>query len=239
MDKLYWLDPNGPVDTFPDPNLALTEPSGLLAVGGDLSPDRLLVAYRQGIFPWYSEGQPILWWSPDPRLVLFPGQLSVARSLRKQLRQKTYQVTLDQDFPGVIRACARPRRNAEDTWITPELQSAYTRLHRMGYAHSVEAWEHGKLVGGLYGLSIGRIFFGESMFSLRANASKVALTYLCYQLQRWNFPLIDCQVQSEHLQRLGAQTIPRNDFLRYLEQFSPAPPIQGQWHFDQDLEVSL
>ena len=239
MSKLHWLDPNGPVDIFPDPKLALTDPSGLLAVGGDLSPERLLAAYSQGVFPWYNEGQPILWWSPDPRLVLFPEQLSIVRSLRKLLRQRMYQITLDQDFVGVIQACARPRRNAEGTWITPEVQSAYTRLHRMGYAHSVEAWEHGKLIGGLYGVSIGRIFFGESMFSLRPNASKVALTYLCFQLQRWNFPLIDCQVQSEHLQRLGAQNIPRNEFLRYLEQFSHAPSIQRHWNFDQNLEVRL
>jgi leucyl/phenylalanyl-tRNA---protein transferase len=239
MDKLHWLDPNRPVNTFPHPNLALAEPSGLLAAGGDLSPERLLAAYRQGIFPWYSEDQPILWWSPDPRLVLFPEQLYISRSLRKRLRKRIYQVTLDQDFPGILQACAGPRRNNEGTWITPEIQSAYIRLHRMGYAHSVETWEHNKLVGGLYGLSIGRIFFGESMFSLRADASKVALTYLCHQLQRWNFPLIDCQVQSEHLQRLGAQTIPRNDFLRYLDQFSHTPSIKGQWHFDQNLEVWL
>jgi len=238
MGKLHWLDPEGPVNTpFPNPNLALAEPSGLLAAGGDLSPTRLLTAYRQGIFPWYDEDQPILWWSPDPRLVLFPTQLHISRSLRKRLRKKIYQVTLDQSFPEVVQACAGPRRNTADTWITPEIQTAYIRLHRMGYAHSVETWQDNKLVGGLYGLSIGRVFFGESMFSLYTDASKVAFIYLCHQLQRWNFPLIDCQVQTEHLQRLGAHTIPRDDFLRYLNQLAHVPSLKGRWCFDHDFEV--
>lgn len=235
MGKLYCIDSNEPTNVFPHPSLALTEPNGLLAAGGDLSPQRLIAAYKQGIFPWYNQGQPILWWSPDPRLVLFPEQLHISRSLRKRLRQGTYQITLDQNFPEVIQACANPRYDNEGTWITTEMKTAYIRLHRMGIAHSVEAWEGGKLIGGLYGLSIGRIFFGESMFSQRPDASKVAFVYLCRQLQRWGFPLVDCQIQSEHLQRLGAQTIPRIKFLHWLEQLCNIPSLEGPWRFDQDL----
>lgn len=239
MNELCWINPDGLVDAFPPPHRALTEPAGLLAAGGDLSPGRLIAAYQQGIFPWYSKGQPILWWSPDPRMILFPERLHISRSLRKQLRKKTYRITLDQDFSGVLQACASPRLSDQDTWIVPEMKQAYNRLHHMGYAHSVEAWEDSELVGGLYGLSIGRVFFGESMFSQRVDASKVALVYLCCQLQRWGFPLIDCQVQSEHLQRLGAQTIPRNKFLYWLRQLCSAPMSQGPWHFDQDIESLL
>lgn len=236
MSELCWIDPKKPVDAFPHPHLALTEPEGLLAVGGDLSPERLIAAYRHGIFPWYSEDQPILWWSPDPRMILFPKHLHISRSLRKHLRKKVYQVTLDQDFLGVIQACASPRLGDKGTWITPEIKQSYHRLHQMGYAHSVEAWEEGELVGGLYGLSIGRVFFGESMFSQRADASKVALAYLCRQLQHWGFPLIDCQVQSEHLQRLGAQTIPRSEFLHWLRQLCPIPMHRESWQLDQEIE---
>ncbi|QBQ53607.1 leucyl/phenylalanyl-tRNA--protein transferase [Nitrosococcus wardiae] len=235
MGELYYIDSNVSASVFPDPRLALSEPNGLLAVGGDLSPERLITAYRKGIFPWYNQGQPILWWSPDPRLVLFPEQLHISRSLRKRLRRGTYRVTLDQDFPGVIQACASPRRDEEGTWITAEMESAYFRLHRIGIAHSVEAWEEDKLIGGLYGVSIGRIFFGESMFSQRPDASKVALVYLCRQLQQWGFPLLDCQIQSEHLQRLGAQTIPRDEFLHWLQQFCNTPSIKGPWHLGPDL----
>lgn len=237
MGELYCIDSNRPTSAFPDPRLALTEPNGLLAVGGDLSPERLIAAYRAGIFPWYNQGQPILWWSPDPRLVLFPEQLHISRSLRKRLRKGTYRVTLDKDFPRVIQACAGPRRDTEGTWITAEMKNAYLRLHRIGIAHSAEVWEEDELIGGLYGLSIGRIFFGESMFSQRPDASKVALVYLCRQLQRWGFPLLDCQIQSEHLQRLGAQTISRNEFLHWLQQFCNSPPIKGPWHFDPDLKI--
>ena len=163
MDELYCIDSNRLTNAFPHPRLALAEPNGLLAIGGDLSPERLVTAYQQGIFPWYGQGQPILWWSPDPRMVLFPDQLHISRSLRKRLRKGTYQVTLDQAFEGVIQACAAPRQGDEGTWITSEMKNAYNRLHQMGIAHSVETWEDEELVGGLYGVSIDRIFFGESM----------------------------------------------------------------------------
>jgi leucyl/phenylalanyl-tRNA--protein transferase len=238
MSKLYCIDPNGPVNAFPDPRLALTEPDGLLAAGGDLSAERLITAYRQGIFPWYNEGQPILWWSPDPRLVLFFKQLHISRSLHKRLYRGTYRVTLDQDFLGVIQACASLRQANEGTWITSEMKVAYLRLHQMGIAHSVETWKDKELVGGLYGLSIGRIFFGESMFSRCSDASKVAFVYLCRQLQRWGFPLIDCQTQSDHLQRLGAQTISRSEFLHWLQKLcNSSPPNNGLWHLDKDLNI--
>ncbi|ABA59049.1 leucyl/phenylalanyl-tRNA--protein transferase [Nitrosococcus oceani] len=235
MEEFHCIDSNRLANAFPHPRLALAEPNGLLAVGGDLSPERLIMAYRQGIFPWYNQGQPILWWSPDPRLILFPQQLHISRSLHKRLRRGIYQVTLDLDFPGVIQACASPRQDGEGTWITSEMKSAYNRLHEMGIAHSVETWEDKELIGGLYGVSIGRIFFGESMFSKRPDASKIAFVYLCRQLQRWGFPLIDCQIQSEHLQRLGAQTLPRNKFLHWLHEFSNSPSLKRPWHFDPDL----
>jgi leucyl/phenylalanyl-tRNA--protein transferase len=237
MDKLYCIDPHGPVNAFPHPRLALAEPNGLLAVGGDLSAERIIAAYQQGIFPWYSEGQPILWWSPDPRMVLFSEQLHISRSLRKRLRRKSYQITLDQDFLGIIQACASPRQTSEGTWITSEMKIAYLRLHQMGIAHSVEAWKDNELVGGLYGLSIGRIFFGESMFSQYPGASKVAFVYLCRQLQRWGFPLIDCQTQSEHLQRLGAQTISRGEFLNWLQKLCNSSVNNRLWHLDEDLSI--
>ena len=213
----YWLDSHTPAHLFPDVELALEEPDGLLAVGGDLSPDRLLSAYSQGIFPWYSEGQPILWWSPNPRSVLYPAQLKISRSLRKRLRKQEYGISLDEDFAGVIRACAAPRPNQQGTWITLDMQEAYNRLHLQGYAHSVEAWYQGELVGGLYGIALGKVFFGESMFSRRTDASKVAFVHLVRQLQRWGYQLIDCQVSSEHLSSLGAVEIPRRDFSRQLE----------------------
>lgn len=237
MDKLYCIDPHGPANAFPDPRLALAEPNGLLAVGGDLSAERIIAAYQQGIFPWYSEGQPILWWSPDPRMVLFSEQLHISRSLRKRLRRKSYQITLDQDFLGIIQACASPRQASEGTWITSEMKIAYLRLHQMGIAHSVEAWKDNELVGGLYGLSIGRIFFGESMFSQYPDASKVAFVYLCRQLQRWGFPLIDCQTQSGHLQRFGAQTISRGEFLNWLQKLCNSSLNNRLWHLDEDLSI--
>ncbi|BAW81052.1 leucyl/phenylalanyl-tRNA/protein transferase [Candidatus Nitrosoglobus terrae] len=237
MSRLYYLDPHGPANAFPNPELALTDPNGLLAVGGDLSVERIIAAYQQGIFPWYSEGQPILWWSPDPRMVLFPEKLHISRSLQKQLRRETYQVTLDQDFLSVIQACASSRSVREGTWITPEIKNAYLYLHQMGIAHSAEAWKDGKLAGGLYGLSIGYIFFGESMFSRYPDASKVAFVHLCRQLQRWGFPLIDCQVESAHLQRLGAETISRSKFLYWLQKLCNHTSNNGLWHLDHDLSI--
>ena len=232
----FWIDDREPVDHFPPVQLALEEPNGLLAVGGDLTPERIIAAYRQSIFPWYSEGQPILWWSPNPRAVLFPEQMKVSRSLRKTLRKHLFDVTLDRDFKGVIQACAEPRSYEKETWISPEMQSAYLNLHRLGYAHSVEAWQNGQLVGGLYGIALGQIFFGESMFSRVSNASKVAFTYLTRQLQQWGYKIIDCQVSSDHLQSLGAIDIDRSEFLSYLESYLDEPGQPSPWAFDPQLD---
>ena len=202
---------------FPDVEYA--GPEGLLAVGGDLNSERLLAAYRQGIFPWYSDDQPILWWSPDPRAVLLPDNLKISRSLRKTIRKNIFRVTLDQDFAGVVRACASPRRgdSGTGTWITPEMMDAYTKLYQLGYAHSVEVWHDNKLVGGLYGVSLGKAFFGESMFNRMTDASKVGFSFLVRQLEKWGYDFIDCQVESEHLASLGAQPIPRKQFVEMLD----------------------
>src|SRR3990170_3528099 len=190
----------GPEPIFPPPEYA--DASGLLAVGGDLSSQRLLEAYRRGIFPWYSEDQPILWWSPEPRCVLFPGNLKVSRSLRATLRKDRFQVSVDRAFRQVMAACAGPRRGQTGTWVTPELIEAYERLHRLGYAHSVECWRDGRLVGGLYGVALGRVFFGESMFAQEPDASKVCLVHLVGDLQHRDFTLVDCQVPTPHLESL-------------------------------------
>jgi len=232
----YWLDPDEP-DSFPDPALALHEPDGLLALGGDLAPARLLGAYRRGIFPWYSEGQPILWWSPDPRVVLFPERLRVSRSLRRTLRRAPFEVRLDTAFDRVIDACAAPRGDDQGTWITPEMNLAYRRLHALGHAHCAEAWADGELVGGLYGVAIGRVFFGESMFSRVTDASKVAFVHLVRQLQAWGFVLIDCQVDSAHLRSLGAQTLPRPDFTAYLARYCPDGGRVGRWALETGLDL--
>lgn len=217
----YWLDPADRSYAFPPVEHALKEPDGLLAVGGDLAPQRILSAYRHGIFPWFSPGQPILWWSPDPRAVLFPDQLKVARSLRKTINKGSYQVRFDTAFARVIRACAAtPRRGQNGTWITPEMQQAYIRLHEMGYAHSAESWHGDELVGGLYGMRLGRVFFGESMFSHRSDASKVAFVHLVRRLQEEGVVLIDCQVTTDHLLSLGAEEIPRRRFVELLGQYA-------------------
>ncbi len=213
---IFDLDGTPPGTPFPDPALAETDPDGLLAVGGDLSPQRLVNAYRQGIFPWYSAGQPILWWSPDPRMVLFPERLHLSRSLRKRLRRGTFEVTFDRDFGAVIRACAAPREDQGGTWITEQMIEAYEGLHRLGLAHSVESWHQGELVGGLYGVALGSLFFGESMFSTMSDASKVAFVRLVRTLQSAGCPLIDCQVYTDHLASLGAEPIPRARFLELL-----------------------
>ena len=213
---IHLLDGTPPGTPFPDPATAETDPDGLLAVGGDLSPERLLNAYRQGVFPWYSEGQPLLWWSPDPRMVLFPPRLHLSRSLRKLLRQGRFHITFDQAFSSVVEACAAPRDGDGGTWITGEMKQAYIDLHRLGHAHSVEAWQEGELVGGLYGIQLGAIFFGESMFSRVSNASKVAFVHLVRTLERLGCPLIDCQVYTTHLESLGACPIPRARFLELL-----------------------
>lgn len=207
--------------TFPPLHHAAREPNGLLAVGGDLSPDRLIRAYRHGCFPWYQEGQPLLWWSPDPRTVLYPDKLHIARSLKKTIRSGMYDVTFDQDFEGVIQGCAGPRANADGTWITHAMQRSYRELHRRGIAHSVEAWREGELVGGLYGLAMGTLFFGESMFSRAADASKVAFVHLVRALQSAGFHLIDCQMHTEHLARFGSEPISRNEFAQALSIYLP------------------
>lgn len=221
------------------PPVELASPEGLLAVGGDLRAERLLEAYRHGIFPWYNPGQPILWWSPDPRAVLFPNKLRVSRSLGKALRQKKFDVSLDTAFRDVIEACAQPRPKSPGggTWITPEMIEAYDVLHERGLAHSVESRRDGKLVGGLYGVALGHAFFGESMFSREADASKVAFVHLVRQLERWGFALIDCQLPSAHLFSLGAEEIRRRDFMARLEQALTPPGHRGRWRFDADLVI--
>jgi leucyl/phenylalanyl-tRNA--protein transferase len=207
---LKWLEPGDP---FPPVERALKDPNGLLAAGGDLSVQRLLEAYRRGVFPWYSAGQPPLWWSPDPRMVLYCSELKVSRSLAKSLRNKGYEVRVDTAFAEVLQGCAwRP----EGTWLGPDMKQAYLRLHREGHAHSFETWRDGRLVGGLYGVALGRMFFGESMFSLATDASKVALVHLVSFLKHLDYPLVDCQVHTPLLESLGAREIPRGEFLRAL-----------------------
>ena len=227
-----WLENDQP---FPPVRRALRDPNGLLAAGGDLSVRRLLEAYRHGIFPWYSEGQPILWWSPDPRMVLAPAEFTLSRSLRKRVRNSGFEVRTDSAFAAVIGECAAPRADQDGTWITAEMAAAYTALHRAGYAHSVETWADGTLVGGLYGVSLGRMFFGESMFSRASDASKIALAYLTRQLERWHFGLIDCQMSTPHLESLGAREIARAEFIRALTELVNYPPRLGAWRFDDDL----
>lgn len=227
---LFLLDPNDPDAAFPDVSLAETEPNGLLAVGGDLSVRRLSNAYRHGIFPWYNAGDPILWWSPDPRTLLYPHRLHLNRSLRKVLRRRIFGVTMDQAFDRVIAACAEPRRDGQGTWLLPEMLDSYKALHRAGSAHSIEVWRDRELVGGLYGVAVGRAFFGESMFSRANDASKVALAYLCEQLRDWQFGLIDCQILSEHLIRMGAEERPRAAFIDEIEHWCRLPGRQGSWN---------
>jgi leucyl/phenylalanyl-tRNA--protein transferase len=227
-----WLDPEAAEVVFPDVELALQEPDGLLAVGGKLSTEWLLHAYQRGIFPWYGQGQPILWWAPDPRLVLLPANLHVSRSLARVISRGEFTVTLDTAFVDVITACARARPSQSGTWITPEMRSAYVELHHAGHAHSVESWCDGKLVGGLYGVAIGNIFFGESMFTETTDASKTAFVALVRQLGRWGFILIDCQVYTEHLASLGASTIPRKEFTAILDQECLQPGHRQPWTFD-------
>ena len=224
-----WLES---ADTFPPLELALSEPNGLLCAGGDLSPQRLINAYSQGIFPWYAKGEPILWWSPNPRMVLVPSEFKLSRSLLRTLRVGRYHVRLDRDFPSVIRACAEARRKGQaGTWITSEMQSAYLTLHELGYAHSVETWIDDALVGGLYGLAIGKMFYGESMFSLVSDASKIALAHLVRYLKAQGFGLIDCQMNTPHLASLGAREIPRSDFITRLRELT-VTMSHGRWDID-------
>ncbi|MGH8684406.1 MAG: leucyl/phenylalanyl-tRNA--protein transferase [Nitrosospira sp.] len=226
-----WLTPEIP---FPPLSSALTKPNGLLAVGGDLSPQRLIEAYRHGIFPWFNEGEPILWWSPDPRMVLFPGELKISRSLRKALKKSNYEIRVDSAFSEVMQACAKPRREHPGTWIHAGMISAYTALHEMGLAHSVEVWIDGKLMGGLYGVAQGRMFFGESMFSHASDASKIAFVHLVTQLERRGFRMIDCQMKTAHLASLGGREIPRKEFSQRLKELVNYPERVEKWCFDHE-----
>ena len=218
---LTWLSKDSL--SFPPLSRALREPDGLLAAGGDLRPERILAAYRHGCYPWYQQGQPILWWSPNPRFVLFPDELHISRSLGKVLRRQTFTISYDQAFDRVIDACAGPRSYADGTWITDAMRQAYQQLHRLGHAHSVEVWQAGELVGGLYGLCIGQVFFGESMFSHADNASKVAFAHLVPDLQRWGIRLIDCQMQTRYLASFGARAIERQAFAGKLAKLVELP----------------
>ena len=224
-----WLERDEP---FPPVELALQDPNGLLAAGGDLSAARLLDAYARGIFPWFSGDDPLLWWSPDPRMVLFVGELHVSRSLRRVIRSGRFRITIDTAFRQVMLACAEPRSSQDGTWITPAMVAAYTRLAALGYAHSVEAWAGDRLVGGLYGVAIGRMFFGESMFARQADASKVAFASLVRQLERWDFELIDCQMPTSHLASLGAREIRRDEFLAYVSRLTRLPGVPSPWVYE-------
>jgi len=229
-DMIHWLENDTP---FPPPERALREPNGLLAAGGELSAERLLSAYRRGIFPWYSEGQPVLWWSPDPRMVLLPEEFRLPRSLAKRMRRRDYEIRIDSAFEAVMRACAAPRSDAAGTWITGDMISAYCRLHRMGHAHSVETWIDGELAGGLYGISLGRMFYGESMFTRVPDASKIALACLVRRLESRQFGMIDCQMNTAHLARFGAREITRDDFSRRLAELVNYPASADVWNPDE------
>jgi leucyl/phenylalanyl-tRNA--protein transferase len=220
--------------SFPPVELALQVPNGLLAVGGDLSAARLLAAYRQGVFPWFNPDDPILWWSPDPRMVLIPNEFKTSRSLARILHRHDYIVRFDSAFEQVMRACAAPRTDQQGTWISEKMIAAYVDLHRAGHAHSVETWIDGQLVGGLYGIAIGRMFYGESMFSLASNASKIALAHLARQLDRWEFGMIDCQMNTAHLASLGAREIPRAEFIHKVQDLINCEPVIT-WQFEPDL----
>lgn len=226
---LTLLDPDQADQPFPPISKALTEPDGLLAVGGCLSTQRIINAYTQGIFPWYSDDDPILWWSPNPRLVIFPDKLHISKSLQKTLRQQRFSVSFDTAFAEVIKACASPRKDHAGTWLTPEMQAAYNRLHNEGHAHSIETWYQGQLVGGLYGIAIGQVFFGESMFHIKTDASKVAFISLVQQLKDWGYQLIDCQAHTQHLVSLGAEEVSRSDFSALLHRHHHCKPHSTAW----------
>ncbi len=213
---IHYIAPNAPVSSFPDTNRARKYPNGLLAAGGDLSIERLVYAYQRGIFPWYSEGDPVLWWTPDPRCVLFPEQFHISKSFRKFLKNHSYRVSHNENFEAVIQLCATVRRKQEGTWINQDMQQAYSELFHAGFAHSIEVWQGKDLVGGLYGVWLGKVFFGESMFSLQSNTSKLAFYHLS---KMENIKLIDCQVTSEHMLRMGACEIPRSEFEQLLYNF--------------------
>lgn len=230
-----WLQGDAP---FPDVETALADPNGLLAAGDDLSAERLLAAYRRGIFPWFSAGQPVLWWSPDPRMVLFPAELKVSRSLAKVLRNSAYEIRFDTAFQDVMRACAAPRPGQNGTWITDDMVNAYARLHSLGYAHSVETWVEGELAGGLYGIAIGGMFYGESMFMRRRDASKIALVQLVRQLATRGFGMIDCQMRTGHLASLGGREIPRTEFSQRLAELINYALPNGNWTASTRIDVA-
>ena len=226
-----WLEEHSP---FPPVSQALSEPNGLLAAGGDLSLNRLIQAYQSGIFPWFSQNEPLLWWSPNPRMVLKPSEFKLSRSLRKKIQQQKFNIRIDTHFTEVMLACSQPRNGHIGTWIDEAMIRAYSQLHQHGLAHSVETWIDGQLAGGLYGVSIGRMFFGESMFTLQPDASKIALAHLARQLHRWGFRQIDCQMKTPHLSSLGAQEIDRTQFLTELKELVNCDPPPS-WQFDDDL----
>ncbi|ROH87903.1 leucyl/phenylalanyl-tRNA--protein transferase [Stagnimonas aquatica] len=232
--RLQWLDPRQPDQPFPPVESALPEPNGLLAVGGDLSVQRLLRAYALGVFPWFNPDEPILWWSPDPRCIFIPGELHLSHSLSKRLRQNRHALSFDLAFDEVLEACASERRGSRGTWLGPDMRRAYRELHRLGHAHSVELWMDGELAGGLYGVSLRGAFFGESMFSRRSDASKLALAHLSRQLKAWDFSLLDCQVSSDHLLSLGARSVSREEFLHRLHA-ALQQPAPRQWRFEPAL----
>lgn len=230
MSLIPWLEDL----TFPPVEEAMDDPNGLLAAGGDLSPERLLRAYRQGIFPWFDDDQPILWWSPDPRAVLFPSNIHISRSLAKRLRRGDFHFSFDRCFEDVVAACAAPRQYSQGTWITDDMAEAYAALHDRGMAHSLEVWQGDELVGGLYGVSLGKLFFGESMFSRVTDASKAAFVALAKQCEAWNFALIDCQIANPHLSSMGATDISRREFVDYLNKYADMPHPLGPWSFGID-----
>ena len=232
-----WLDETNPYQAFPDPKRAPSDLNGLVALGGCLSLPRLLRGYRNGIFPWYSIGDPICWWCPDPRTVLYPDQFKASRSLRKSFRKQKFTISADTCFDKIIEQCAAHTPERPETWITSEMEAAYRELHAEGFAHSIEIQLNGDLVGGLYGVALGRVFFGESMFSRISDGSKIALAMLCIQLKRWGFALIDCQMPTEHLHRLGARDIPRDLFLHLLDVNCNGSQRIGRWHLDSDLAL--
>lgn len=235
--RLHWLDPRNPRQPFPPVQLAMRDPNGLLAIGGDLSITRLLNAYSQGIFPWYNPDEPILWWCPDPRAVLVPAQFHVSRSLARRLRKADYAVSLNRAFPRVLEACSAPRARGRGTWLGTEMKQAYQALRDHGHAHSIEVWRRGELIGGLYGVALGRVFYGESMFSEADDGSKIAMHWLCRQLAAWEFELMDCQIASPHLASLGATELSRERFgVRVREAVAHNGP--ARWEFDIDVPAS-
>jgi leucyl/phenylalanyl-tRNA--protein transferase len=229
----------GPTDPFPPVARALDEPNGLLAAGGGLSVPRLVDAYSNGIFPWFSEGDPVLWWSPDPRMVLPTDGMRISRSLRRRLRRDEFELTFDRAFADVLRGCAAPRQHESGTWLVPAMRRAYERMFDAGLAHSVEVWMDGELAGGLYGVVLGRMFFGESMFTRRTDASKMAIALLAAQLQRWGFPWIDCQMRTQHLASLGAHDVSRREFVRVIKALIGGQSVPSPWRPDADLRTTF